>query len=333
MKDIGFSHLDWNLLRSFVTIAQSSSITDAAQRLCLTQPAVSGCLKRLEEQVGYRLIERSSTMFELTEAGRRLLHEAIDITAAVSRLPASLGEAEKVLTGEATIVLASHVESPEFDAALACFHQRHPQVGLTLKVEASREGLAMVAAKRADMAVCVVGDSNLQLEYTLLFQEHFGLYCGPSHPLFGREDLSVSDLNGFASVGYLAESSNRALHELTALRQRCGLKPDLVGRSHNLEEIKRMIIAGFGIGPLPVHVVERDCAAGRLWRLPPFEGTPQAGVYVVTQPAALRTRIADELHRVFSEQVAAHPPESRIYGGADPAPEQGRGARPRPLAV
>ncbi|WP_339115243.1 LysR family transcriptional regulator [Thioclava sp. GXIMD2076] len=315
MKDIGFSHLDWNLLRSFVTIAQSSSITDAAQRLCLTQPAVSGSLKRLEEQVGYRLIERSSTMFELTEAGRALLGEALEITATVSRLPASLGEAEKVLSGDATIVLASHVESPDFDAALATFHQRHPQVRLTLQVEASREGLAMVAAKRADMGVCVVGDSNnMQLDYTLLFQEHFGLYCGPTHPLFGREGLSVSDLEGFSSVGYLAESSNRALHELTALRQRCGLNLDLVGRSHNLEEIKRMVIAGFGIGPLPVHVVERDCAAGRLWRLPPYESTPQAGVYFVTQPAPLRSRIAEELHRIFTEQVETRPPEDRVYG-------------------
>ncbi|MGO4854611.1 LysR family transcriptional regulator [Phaeovulum sp. W22_SRMD_FR3] len=324
---MGFSHLDWNLLRSFVTIAQSQSITDAAQRLCLTQPAVSGSLKRLEEQVGYRLIERSSTMFELTDAGRTLLAEAIDITAAVSRLPASLEEAEKVLTGAATIVLASHVESPEFDAALALFHRRHPQVRLTLQVEASREALAMVAARRANMAVCVVGECNLQLEYTLLFQEHFGLYCGPSHPLFGIEGLSIADLAGHESIGYLAERSNRALHELSALRLRCGMQTELVGQSHNLEEVRRMVIAGFGIGPLPIHVAERDCAAGRLWRLPPYEGTPQAGVYFVTLPAALRSRIEDELHRAFAEQVALSPPEARIYGEASHEGAAARAAR------
>lgn len=316
MGDIGFSHLDWNLLRSFVTIAQSRSITDAAQRLCLTQPAVSGSLKRLEEQVGHRLIERSSTQFELTEAGRTLLSEAMEITAAVARLPASLGQAQKVLTGEATIVLASHVDGVEFDAALAAFHRRHPQVRLTLQVEASREGLAMVAARRAQIGVCVIGERNPQLEYTLLFQEHFGFYCGPSHPLFGRRNLSMADLAGYDSVGFLTERSDRALHELASLRLRAGLNPEVVGSSHNAEEVRRMIIAGFGIGPMPIHVAERDCWAGQLWRLPPYADTPRAGIYFVTQPSGMRTPIEEELHRAFCDQVAARPPEERVYGGA-----------------
>lgn len=317
MKDIGFAHLDWNLLRSFVTIAQSQSITDAAQRLCLTQPAVSGSLKRLEEQVGHRLIERTSTMFELTEAGRTLFLQAVEITAAVSRLPASLNDAQRVLAGEATIIVASHVTCDEFDAALATFHRRHPQVRLTLQVEPSREALAMIAARRAELAICLIGERNPQLEYNLLFQEHFGLYCGPRHPLFGREGLTLADLAGYDSVGYMTERSNRAMHELASLRLRAGLNPDLVGISHNVEEVRRMLIAGFGIGPMPVHVAQTDVAEGRLWRLPPFGDTPRAGVFFVTQPATLRNRIEEELYRVFMEQAMARPLEARTYG-ADP---------------
>lgn len=318
MRDVGFSHLDWNLLRTFVTIAQSNSITDAAQRLHLTQPAVSVSLKRLEEQVGHRLIERSSTMFELTSAGRSLLAEALEITAAVSRLPASLGAAEKVLTGEATIVMASHITCDEFDAGLEAFHRRHPQVRLTLQVEASREALAMVAARKAEMAICLIGERNPQLEYNFLFQEHFGLYCGPTHPFYGRSDLTMADLAGQDSVGYLTERSDQAMRELAALRLRTGLNPVVVGTSHNLEEVKRMVIAGFGIGPLPVHCVEADVLAGRLWRLPPFESTPRAEIYFVTHPPSLRSRIENELHRAFAEQADKRPPEARVYGQHSP---------------
>jgi len=307
-------HLDWNLLRSFVTIAQARSITDAAQRLNLTQPAVSVSLKRLEEQVGRRLIERSATMFELTEAGRALLAEAEGITAAVARLPSSLERAETELSGEASIVLASHVICDEFDAALAAFHRRHPQVRLTLSVVASREALAMVAARRAELAVCLVSERNPALDHTFLFQEHFALYCGPTHPFFGRPDLRLSDLAGQNSVGFLTEQTDRALLEVASLRLRAGLSADVVGTSHNLEEVRRMIVAGFGIGPLPVHVAEPDCAAGRLWRLPPHDDTPRADIYAVTQQEAARSRIGEALWRAFSEQAQKRPPEERVYG-------------------
>ena len=79
-----------------------------------------------------------------------------------------------------------------------------------------------------------------------------------------------------------------------------------------------MVIAGFGIGPLPVHCVEADVLAGRLWRLPPFESTPRAEIYFVTHPPSLRSRIENELHRAFAEQADKRPPEARVYGQHSP---------------
>ncbi|WP_158243080.1 LysR family transcriptional regulator [Acidimangrovimonas sediminis] len=313
-KEIVSPHLDWNLLRSFVTIARARSITDAAQRLNLTQPAVSVSLKRLEEQVGRRLIERSPTSFALTDAGLALLAEAEEINAAVSRLPMRLDQSDVELQGEAVIVLASHVICREFDAALATFHRRHPKVRLTLSVVASREALAMVASRRAQLAVCLVSERSPQLDLTFLFQEHFALYCGPAHPLFGRTDLTLADLEGEASVGFVTERTDRALMEVAALRLRAKLSGDVVGTSHNLEEVRRMIVAGLGVGPLPVHVAEPDCEAGRLWRLPPYEDIPRADIYVATLAEHARSPIEQELWRAFTEQAHLRPPEERVYG-------------------
>ena len=62
-----FAHnLDWNLLRTFVVVVEEGSITRAANRLLLQQPAVSMALKRLEQSVGHRLIDHSPGRFELT---------------------------------------------------------------------------------------------------------------------------------------------------------------------------------------------------------------------------------------------------------------------------
>ena len=61
--------LDWNLLRTFLVVVQEGGITSAATRLCLTQPAVSLALKRLEQHLGRQLIQRGGGRFRVTEAG------------------------------------------------------------------------------------------------------------------------------------------------------------------------------------------------------------------------------------------------------------------------
>lgn len=70
--------LDWNLLRTFVVIAEVKSITRAAEQLKLKQPSVSNALKRLEDRVGRRLVERDATRFELTEVGKLLYEQSIE---------------------------------------------------------------------------------------------------------------------------------------------------------------------------------------------------------------------------------------------------------------
>ena len=71
--------LDWNLLRTFVVIAEVKSITRAAERLNLKQPSVSNALKRLEDRVGRRLVERDATRFDLTEVGQLLYEQAVEV--------------------------------------------------------------------------------------------------------------------------------------------------------------------------------------------------------------------------------------------------------------
>jgi DNA-binding transcriptional LysR family regulator len=64
--------LDWNLLRTFTVVVDEASVTAAAHRLSVSQPAVTNALKRLEAHSGRRLIERGKGRFEVTSAGRRL---------------------------------------------------------------------------------------------------------------------------------------------------------------------------------------------------------------------------------------------------------------------
>jgi len=298
---------DWNLLHTFMVIVQEGSITRAADRLLLRQPTVSNALKRLEEQLGRRLVDRGPGRFEPTEHGAVLFRECQEICGTIGRLQQVMEDSESELTGDLRIHMASHVVFPPLDDTLADFHTRHPKVSLDIEVATSSSVIEAVLSKEATLGICLVSQAHPQLDYRLLFREHFGFFCGPRHRLFGRGDLTLEALRGEEFVSFKTDRLTDALRPVAVLRAQLQMYGQVVGTSSNLEEVRRMIVAGLGIGPLPIHVVERDVRAGLLWRLPPFEAPPAIDIFLVTHPRARLGRA----ERLFIETLTAH-------AGADP---------------
>lgn len=305
--------LDWNLLRTFVVLARSGSVTEAAERLRLKQPTVSSALKRLEDRLGKKLINRKPGHFELTEPGRLLLKEAVEIQGAILRLGTIMRDVADQVRGHVEIAMASHVVSPLFDETLALFHQQNPAATFSINISASKDALEAVMARRASFAVCLVRNRNPKLEYSRLFREFFGLYCGPPHPLFGRSDLTKTDLAGQSSVSFVTDRLEDALRPVTLMRAAADLEDRVVGTSANLEEVRRMIIAGLGIGPLPVHVVRRDVEDGMLWQLPPYDSLPEIDVHVVWNPKARLNRAEKAMLDLLLARIKVTPIEDRTY--------------------
>lgn len=305
--------LDWNLLRTFLVLAQSRSVTDAAERLGLTQPSVSSALKRLEDRMGKRLIDRRPGRFELTAAGQLLQSEATDIHGAIIRLGTVMRDVGDEVRGHVNIAMASYVVCPLFDQSLTDFHAHHPRATLSIEIMASREALEAVSSRRASFAVCLVNEHKPGLEYRRLFREFFGLFCGPTHPLFGRRGLSVTDLAGHSSVSFVTDQMNDALRAVTMMRSEARLDDRVVGTSANLEEVRRMIVAGLGIGPLPIHVVKEDVEMGRLWRLPPYETPPAIDVHVAWNPRTRANRAEQAVLTGLLDRIDATQMADRIY--------------------
>ncbi|MEZ5448373.1 MAG: LysR family transcriptional regulator [Thiolinea sp.] len=282
--------LNWNLLKTFLVLAESRSVTEAAERLFLRQPTVSHALKQLEEHFNKPLIERRPGRFQLTEAGEALYHEIVEIHGTILRFHTLMREVVEEVKGHVRLLLASHVQCPLFDETLRDFHHRYPQATLSIDVSSSRDAVSEIEARRASMAICLVHHPKPELEYLTVYREFFGLFCGPSHPLFGQDGLDKTALAGQASVSFATDSMTDALRPVALMRAEANLDERVVATSSNLEEVRRMIIAGLGIGPLPLHVVKRDVADGLLWRLPPYEEPPAVDVYLVWNPKARMNR-------------------------------------------
>jgi DNA-binding transcriptional LysR family regulator len=231
----------------------------------------------------------------------------------------SIGEAD--LSGHIRLLLASHVVFPPLDSVLAQFHAAHPLVTLESEVARSSVVVQTVLSKQATAGICLVAQPHPRLVYRRLFREHFGFFCGPPHRLFGRRGLTVADLRGEPFVSFNTDTPTDALRSIALLRARHDLTGRTVGTSSNLEEVRRMIAAGLGIGPLPVHVVERDVRDGLLWRLPPYDdvtgpgGPAPVDIHLVTNPRTTLSRAEQEFLAMLEGRADAAPAGFFVYPG------------------
>jgi len=305
--------LDWNLLRTYMFIVQEGSITLAAKRLMRRQPSVSQALQRLETRLGTQLIDRSPSHFRITPAGQTLYEECLDIFGNLVRTIQSTQDTKDVVTGKVKLALLSGVVSDFFDDILSDFHRQNPEVGFDLEVMSSNAVQQAVLDKSVSLGVCLMHDALPNLHYETLYRSYFGFFCGPGHPLFGKRDLKLDDMGDHSSVSFRTDQLWDALRPVALLRARHKLDNKVIGYTSDLAEAQRMIGAGLGFGPLPVHVAERFVKNGKLWRLPPYGNTLVIDIQLVHHKRARLNRAEQAILDMFRHQIASVPLAQRSY--------------------
>ncbi|MGQ3214069.1 LysR family transcriptional regulator [Shinella sp.] len=282
-----FAHnLDWNLLRTFVVVVEEGSITRAANRLLLQQPAVSMALKRLEQSVDHRLIDRSPGRFELTEAGERLHALCHDIFSAIVRLPEAMEPSGGDIAGHITLHSVSHALNPAWDRAIADFFRLHPRVTVGVTVETTTD---VIRSVERGVATLGLSDGIIPegLDRVPFCYERYALYCGRGHRLFGVLDARPQDLRGEPYVSFLADVlGGPHMGPVTAVRAVGSFGQQVRALAFNVEEVLRLVVANAGIGMLPVHLTGAALTAGELWQLPPYEDLPIAETFRITNPGS-----------------------------------------------
>lgn len=278
--------LDWNLLRTFLVVVQEGGITSAASRLCLTQPAVSLALKRLEQQLGRQLVQRGGGKFRVTEAGESIYREVVEIYGNISRFGMMLRDVTEEITGHVRVLLISRVQTRILDDAIRTFHERHPRVTFRFDVQSAAEVHLGLLQKTGSIGICLMREPVPGLASEILVRQTYRLYCGAPHRLFGQAGLAVHDMRQENFVSFVSDQIDGMLSPLALFRAKEGFAGRVIGSSSNLDEVRRMIVSGLGIGPLPAHIAAPDVAARQLWPLPPAEGVAPVDIHIAWNPAA-----------------------------------------------
>lgn len=182
-------------LRYFVAVAEEGSFTRAAETLRVSQSAASTQLRRLERDLGVRLLDRSNRHVNLTDAGTLLLPRARAVLAATEGIRATADEIRGLVRGTVRFgIVAGMTWPPAFDA-VAQVHEHHPGLALTLVEDTSARLGEAVAHGEIDVAVLAWADAGRDdLEHQVLLSEDVAAVVSSTHELAARTFLTADDL-------------------------------------------------------------------------------------------------------------------------------------------
>jgi LysR family transcriptional regulator, transcription activator of glutamate synthase operon len=261
-------------LRYLVALADERHFTRAAAREHVAQPALSQQIRRLEEQVGVPLVERTTRSVALTEAGELLVARARRILNELDAAQAELEALKGVQVGHVTVGVLHTMGPVDVSLALALFRERHPGVELTVREQSSEELAEMLRLDELDLAFLSVTErvESHGLGLHQLISEELVLVVSPGHRLAGRRRVRMAELAGEEFVSYRAGSRLREL--LESAGRSAGFEPRVTLESNESERIRRLVGRGLGVAILPRSDVERP--------------GPEVAVAALVEPALTR---------------------------------------------
>lgn len=287
--------IDWNLLKIFLEIVRADGIGAAARSLNKQQPSISAALKRLEDQLGARLFERSTSGVRITPAGKSLHAICEDMFESVRMAQHQVAQATKRVSGVVRIQMISSIVCAELDEAIASFHRRHPAIGMELHVSAWRGVLSALEHGDVEVGVGYEGATGLELIYEPMFVETQQLFCSSTHPLYGQK---VSRLEMLKRESFILTGADEP-EAVTRLRSRYGLGSERTGQAEDVHEAQRLITLGVGIGFLPEGAAETSVQAGKLWPLLPSALRPAYEIFLISRAEPSR----DTATQLFLDEI------------------------------
>ena len=286
-RAIGHGHralaarLDWNLIRTYLVVAEELNLSRAAARLFVTQPAVSQAIKRLQSQLGYTLIKRRGPRISLTAAGEEVFRIARSVLVDVSSLEMPARGMVDQIVGRVKLLSVSRVHSARYNQFLVDFHRRHPRVELEIEVMRGHDLLLALRQNTASFGIGLCRVATRQIERRLIIPQRYALFCGESHRLYGEQDIHIDTLLHEDLVTFTGDHLGDTLSPLTLFRENHGFQGRLAASSSNLEEVCRLIMCGYGIGFLPEDAFRREVDVGTLRRLPPEDGLADVDIHLL----------------------------------------------------
>jgi DNA-binding transcriptional LysR family regulator len=298
--------MDTRQLAAFCAVVERRSFSQAADRLGVTQPAVSLQVRTLEKRLGTQLLDRSGRRVEPTEAGWRLYRGAQRMLALESQLTADVAATgEGDLAGDLLLGASTGPAAVAVPVALAEFQRQNPDVRVFLTVSDTHSIVERVAARELELGIVGAARRHRGVRFEAFFADQVILVCPADHP-FANRTVTLEELRSERLILMQEGAGVRQIVEDALRRQGVRLRDLDVRLELGLQEsVRRAVEAGYGVTFISRTAVEADLAAGRLAeaRVEGLDATREISLASATGRA--RTRVADAFVTFARELLAS----------------------------
>jgi DNA-binding transcriptional LysR family regulator len=254
--------LDLSQLEIFLSIAEEKSFSRAAEKMLRTQPAISIAIKRLEEELGESLFDRSSKNGSMTEAGKILFSYAQRMLNLRDEAKEAVSELRGMFRGRLTIGANESTSLYLLPPLLMEYRKRHPNIKIEVFRNVSEKIPFEVQERNLDFGFLSYDPMNPQLQSMEIHRDELVLVVPLKHRLAKQKQVTVKDLGEEQFVAHNVKTPSRTkILELFA-QNRAPL--NICIELATLETIKEFVLLGAGIAILPRLAVEAEIKAGKL---------------------------------------------------------------------
>ena len=271
--------MDLANLNAFIAIAETGSFSGAAERLFLTQPAISKRIASIEQQLKLRLFDRLGREVSLTEAGRALLPRAYQILNVLDDTRRALNNLTGEVSGRLTLATSHHIGLHRLPPLLREFTRTYPKVALDIQFLDSEVAYDEILHGRAELAVITLApEPHSLIRAVPVWDDPLDFVVAPEHRLTRQKAVSMADIARHPAV---FPGGNTFTHHIVhRLFEAQGLTPNIAMSTNYLETIKMMVSIGLAWSVLPRTMLDEQVAS---IALPGIQLTRQLGYILHTE--------------------------------------------------
>lgn len=292
--------LDSRHLRVVAEVARTQSVTRAADRLNVTQSAVSHQLRDIEERLGTPLFVRSGRRMLLTDAGRRLVETADRVLEDIARAESAVVRLARNQAGEFRVCTQCHTGYHWLPPLLEIVRRRFPDIEVRIAAEHTMHAVGALIDGRLDLAIINEASTDRRVKVRPLFEDEHAAIVAPAHRWATRAFVSPQELA--AERLYLYSRSVEDSYIVQQVMRPAGVAPSHVTFLQLTEAILEMVKAGMGVSVLPTWSIAPALAGGAVVAI----RITRSGVYrpwnAATLAGAAESTFVDYFLKVLARQ-------------------------------
>ncbi|WP_146600968.1 LysR family transcriptional regulator [Novipirellula aureliae] len=291
--------MDMDQLAHFQCVADLKNFTHAADRLSISQPALSRSIQRLEEEVGQPLFERKPRSVDLTDAGRLFQSRAEQILLILEDCKAEICDDGQ--SGRIRIAAIPTIAPFFLPNLLRTFSDAFPKANLMVQEHTTDNLMRRCKQGELDVAIVALPVPSRYVEVEELFEEELSLVLPRNHPLAKKKQIRIGDVEDYPFV--LLDEAHCLSDSITSYCRQRSIQPVAVERTSQLVMVQELVSLGHGVSFIPEMAKQLDRTRRRVYRS--LHGTvPTRTIAAVWNPYRFQSRLLREFRdhlRDYSE--------------------------------